>query len=586
MNPAGFPANTASSIGSVQPCGRINENNFVDADEVVADTLEFNVTAKGVPASNAMTGYGYTIIYNEFGVTITQHQPVMIGTPTSLGDPVPDTNNDNQFVVNVSDTSGPAESGSGILDILRVTSDLSGAGVYPLTLANASHVDTTAASWAPDSLFDGTVLVDQGGCSAADVEMVSLDLASTGSIPVGSNATVTIDEVLTNVTAPALPVNTDARTEQTVPTGCTINGSTGVVALNAGVGTINQGQLVNHQETPTLNCSTAGAYQMPIEACAIEDDPSAVEYDLSNNCLVENLVFEVTAVADGALSLDAAAPPTITANTLFPITVDMPMSNSGPYQPAGFTLSKSAVVPPGCSMTPPGSTNHSLSGTTTAYQEVWYLNCAPGGPYNVEFQAALAPGIAQIDDPDISDDTDSEVLVLSASPDADADGVYDLDEPPCGVPALVSPLMPERLDGAHAGVDDDGDTLIDEALPGTAGSRDCDGDGFTGTAEAHVFQSTAVRNQDRCGPNEWPADLAGGMFSANRLNTLDLATFLGPVRHYNTDVGANPGNVRWDVIPGSGVLTFDINIQDLAYLVSQAPAMFHPMRAFNGPMCS
>jgi hypothetical protein len=151
---------------------------------------------------------------------------------------------------------------------------------------------------------------------------------------------------------------------------------------------------------------------------------------------------------------------------------------------------------------------------------------------------------------------------------------------------LVSPNKPERIDGAHAGVDDDGDTQIDEALPGTSSTHDCDGDGFTGNAEAHVFQSTTVRDQDRCGSGDWPADLAGGMFSANKLNTLDLATYLGPVRHYNTDVGANAGNVRWDVIPGNGVLTFDINIQDLAYLVSQAPAMFHPMRAFNGPMCN
>ena len=138
--------------------------------------------------------------------------------------------------------------------------------------------------------------------------------------------------------------------------------------------------------------------------------------------------------------------------------------------------------------------------------------------------------------------------------------------------------------GPFAGVDDDDDGTLDEALPPGAAAYDCDGDGYVGTADTHVFGG-GPGDQDACGVNGWPADLIGGAFSGNRVNTQDLATYLGPVRHLNTEVGANPGNVRWDVLPGSGVLPFDINVQDLATIVAVAPPMLGGIKAFNGPSC-
>jgi hypothetical protein len=100
-----------------------------------------------------------------------------------------------------------------------------------------------------------------------------------------------------------------------------------------------------------------------------------------------------------------------------------------------------------------------------------------------------------------------------------------------------------------------------------------------------VYASTTVRNQDACGVDGWPADLIGGAFSGNKINVQDLATFLGPVRHLNTDIGANPGNVRWDLVPGGGALPDDINIIDMANIVALAPPMLGGARALNGPSC-
>ena len=69
------------------------------------------------------------------------------------------------------------------------------------------------------------------------------------------------------------------------------------------------------------------------------------------------------------------------------------------------------------------------------------------------------------------------------------------------------------------------------------------------------------------------------------VDTQDLASYIAPVRHINTDVGANPGNVRWDVIPGPGVLGDDINIQDMATVVTVMPPMYGGVRSLNGARC-
>ena len=62
-----------------------------------------------------------------------------------------------------------------------------------------------------------------------------------------------------------------------------------------------------------------------------------------------------------------------------------------------------------------------------------------------------------------------------SGPDSDGDGVYDVDEGPCGGDPLNPLLRPERLDGPFHNVDDDGDTDVDEPLPTGSEDYDCDG---------------------------------------------------------------------------------------------------------------
>jgi hypothetical protein len=187
-------------------------------------------------------------------------------------------------------------------------------------------------------------------------------------------------------------------------------------------------------------------------------------------------------------------------------------------------------------------------------------------------------------------DTDQDGLGDACDSDDDNDGEKDSLELPCGSDPLSNSSKPERIDGPFAGVDDDGDTQIDELLPGIAPGLDCDGDGFTGATENHVYVMNIQGDQDACGAAValgWPADFASGGIpdSTDRITILDLTSFIGPVRVLNTNVGTHPGDQRWDVVPGKGVFSFDINIQDLVQPAVVAPRMLGGLRAFNGPPC-
>jgi hypothetical protein len=150
--------------------------------------------------------------------------------------------------------------------------------------------------------------------------------------------------------------------------------------------------------------------------------------------------------------------------------------------------------------------------------------------------------------------------------------------------------------------------LEDEPLPPGASGFDCDGDGYTGAEEGHVYsyagQTTGdqktCQEYDMAFPNpnaevrpslRWPADLnlsPGPIDSFNRINLLDLTTLLAPTRYFDTNVGTNASDVRFDLTPGPGLFMTDINIEDLTALLAGAkgnPPMLGGVRAFDGPAC-
>lgn len=179
-----------------------------------------------------------------------------------------------------------------------------------------------------------------------------------------------------------------------------------------------------------------------------------------------------------------------------------------------------------------------------------------------------------------------DVFVRTFEPDEDNDGVFDIDELACGSDRTNPFRRPERLDGPFAGVDDDGDTFVDEALPAWAGNYDCDGDGYVGATE--LFVGMANGDRDPCGTDGWPAEFVSGTpgsFSYNKINIQDLTSYLAPVRRLDTSPGDPGYAVRWDIVPGNSGLAKEINIADMSSMISLAPPMLDGVTAFNGPSC-
>jgi hypothetical protein len=138
-------------------------------------------------------------------------------------------------------------------------------------------------------------------------------------------------------------------------------------------------------------------------------------------------------------------------------------------------------------------------------------------------------------------------------------------------------IVPERVDGIFAGLDDDGDTQVDEPLPGGADEFDCDGDGYTGSAESSIFAPVLKRDQDPCGADGWPSNLVDPVDQLpNKVDIYDITSFLGPVRRLDTNPGDTFFNPRWDLIPGKGVFERHINIGDIIALF-EGPTGTPPM---------
>jgi hypothetical protein len=193
------------------------------------------------------------------------------------------------------------------------------------------------------------------------------------------------------------------------------------------------------------------------------------------------------------------------------------------------------------------------------------------------------------------------------SVDGDCDLVLDSGEPTCDANPEDIDLRPERIDSVFAGVSDDGDAEIDEPLPEGTSQFDCDGDGYTGVTENHVYSYLPQVNGDQkicmdydlefpdatqtASPSKsWPSDFVsvGVPESHNRVTISDVTSFLGPVPYMHKNVGTYPGDVRWDISPGKGMFPTDINIQDLTTMLvgnSGGPPMVGGQRVFNGPAC-
>ena len=168
----------------------------------------------------------------------------------------------------------------------------------------------------------------------------------------------------------------------------------------------------------------------------------------------------------------------------------------------------------------------------------------------------------------------------------------------CGSNPLNPVNRPERLDGAFAASDEDGDTVMNEALPSGSSGLDCDGDGWSGTDEMSMFAAGNTANdQDACDNDGWPADL----YPSNSLSIGDINSFIFPMGpddghgtfayfgHPVPDAGRT-NEERWNLDRmgmGAAALNIgDINALSPAVTASTSrPPMFGGQPAFFAGTC-
>lgn len=213
-----------------------------------------------------------------------------------------------------------------------------------------------------------------------------------------------------------------------------------------------------------------------------------------------------------------------------------------------------------CDTSVPGAANFSGKSKPTG------LTGSPLQIGTVTFQAAATSGrsalqiqVGRLTDPNETDITfpppsNGEVIISSPN-DNDSDGVSNAAEDACAGPGArdLFAVRPERIDGPFAGVDDDADRLVDEALPAGALNFDCDGDGFVGSTERLVF-SSANSVVDQACANAWPPDINNDTF----VDTGDIGAL---INHFGKAVPLAPSRVDLAPDPPDGFIdTGDIGV--------------------------
>jgi hypothetical protein len=150
------PANTATSLGSVETCNTVG----------VGEALKLDVTVEGIPpvvdGSGGLLALSFNLLYDEAKVKVVGADARMMVAATSgssvlvIGDSLPDT--DGDLSVSALDTgTAVGESGDGVL--ARITLEGVQVGIVTLTLAGVGVTDVANETYPIDEVLTAQVAV-------------------------------------------------------------------------------------------------------------------------------------------------------------------------------------------------------------------------------------------------------------------------------------------------------------------------------------------------------------------------------------------------------------------------------------------
>lgn len=220
MDPSG---NTATSIGPVESCARINVNGVIDADEDGVDTVDVDVATgpAGIPASNPIIAYQFELTYPAAAVQVVGEDTdfLLFSGPgssqaVSLSEPLPDSDGTFRSTAVDAYSNRPGnipEFGPGVLSRLTLSPASPSPGLYELGISVYSgHIDTSNTAFAPDARLGGFLAVNEPCPPATDLKSVSVNISMPevviDGVPFGVSAVVTAHNngPLSTVQAPTL----------------------------------------------------------------------------------------------------------------------------------------------------------------------------------------------------------------------------------------------------------------------------------------------------------------------------------------------------------------------------------------------
>jgi hypothetical protein len=260
-NPTAAPANTATSLGSIEPC-----KSFVAAANQVFD---IDVVVDSTPA---MAAFGFDLIYNPavLKVTALNVNLLLNSTPPAgailhFTDATPDA--DGDFQVGEADLGGGLDGGAGVL--ARITMQVVGVGVSTLDisqdpnfLGNPYVNNSFGNPYSIGAVHNGEVRVGSACATATDVKLISTHVTAPASATVNTPFNVTIDAVVHN-NGPFGPVNTHVTEVLSMPGDCSAaGGPTHVVPMTLPVSLAT----AVPQQSFTVTCTTASAHNFSATA--------------------------------------------------------------------------------------------------------------------------------------------------------------------------------------------------------------------------------------------------------------------------------------------------------------------------------
>ena len=414
----------------------------------------------------------------------------------------------------------------------------------------------------------------------ADVAVDDVTVSSPGQGEVDIAFTAEASATLNNA-GPAASASVDTEFSLSLPGDCS-TGDTNPVTNNT---TVPQAQTETALVSWSVTCTDKSTHVFTVDAVATvvgDTDP-----DTGDNSGVGQSSTDVYENSDLEIISQTAPEPRLRRGTTgvdFAISADHSIRNNGPFDPAGNVvgLLELEVTGPGdCAISPPSFTVVALPLNTPVMQSKSVTaNCTASGNHSFTLDSTLLVGSLHVQDPTPGNNTASQqidVNVLAPITDSDGDGVADDDETACGGDPLDPNVIPERTDDLFFTADEDGDGTNNEPLPPGSEAFDCDGDGWIGDDEQHVFTAAnTAQDQDPCGPNAWSPDIVDGAITPNGVDIQDLTDFVSPDRYFNTDIGDWPDQAaarRHDLSPGTDGLGNEINILDLTVAVITEPPM-------------